>query len=418
MPDEVRLKKGLEILTAFNTYSLVKQVGEGGNGKVWKAIDKDGKEFAIKFLERKNSEKVLKRFKNETFFCITHKHENILPILDYGTAGKDYVFYVMPLFAETLRDRVKAGIEPENISVIFTGILKGLSFAHKLGVIHRDIKPENILFMADSFVPVIADFGIAHFSEEDLVTKIETRQGDRMANFQYAAPEQRKKGGVAVPQTDLYSAGLILNEMFTEEIPQASGYKHISDVSPEYGYLDKIFAGLFKQNPNERLYPEEAILTEMGVLATRQKNEAEAKRLREMSISLKKPEEYNPKVVAIKYDSGNLLFELDQTIIDEWFATLAYGSYSHTSVLGYDTNRLKKNGRNVLAMPLRGNVSQETVKDIVNYLKDWIKKANDIYKESEKRLLEREQREKEQQRLLEIQRIERENSLNDFLATL
>ena len=237
MSDEVRLKKGLEVLTAFNVYTLVKQVGEGGNGKVWKAIDKDGKEFAIKFLERKNSEKVLKRFKNETFFCITHKHENILPILDYGTAGKDYVFYVMPLFAETLRDRIKAGIEPENISVIFTGILKGLNFAHKHGVIHRDIKPENILFMADSVVPVIADFGIAHFSEEDLVTKIETRRGDRMANFQYAAPEQRKKGGVAVPQTDLYSAGLILNEMFTGEIPQASGYKRISDVSHEYGYL-------------------------------------------------------------------------------------------------------------------------------------------------------------------------------------
>ena len=236
MSDEVRLKKGLEVLTAFNSYTLVKQVGEGGNGKVWKATDKDGKDFAIKFLERHNSEKVLKRFKNETFFCITHKHENVLHILDYGTANSDYVFYVMPLYTETLRDRIRMGIKHEDISVIFTGILNGLNFAHKHGVIHRDIKPENILFMADSLLPVIADFGIAHFSEDNLVTRIETRPGDRMANFQYAAPEQRKKGVAAVPQTDIYSAGLILNEMFTGEIPQASGYKRISDVSmPQAG---------------------------------------------------------------------------------------------------------------------------------------------------------------------------------------
>ena len=67
-----------------------------------------------------------------------------------------------------------------------------------------------------------------------------------MANFQYAAPEQRKKGGVSTPQTDIYAAGLILNEMFTGEIAQASDYKKIGDVAPEYSYLDKIFSDMFK----------------------------------------------------------------------------------------------------------------------------------------------------------------------------
>lgn len=55
-----------------------------------KVYRKENKMFiylvALKFIERDNSEKVLKRFKNETFFCITHNHPNILPILDYGTA--------------------------------------------------------------------------------------------------------------------------------------------------------------------------------------------------------------------------------------------------------------------------------------------------------------------------------------------
>ena len=193
---KIRLSKNMEVLTAFNAYILDKQIGEGGNGKVWKATDKDGEIVAIKFLERNTSEKVLKRFKNETFFCMTHNHKNILKILDYGTVKNEYVFYVMHLYAETLRDRMKAGINHEAVCTIFIGILNGLNYAHKHSAIHRDIKPENILFERGSNEPVIADFGIAHFSEEDLVTFIETKRGDRMANFQYAAPEQRKKGGL------------------------------------------------------------------------------------------------------------------------------------------------------------------------------------------------------------------------------
>lgn len=53
----------------------------------------------------------------------------------------------MPLYAKTLRDYIKEGIKYDDVSVIFTGILKGLNYAHKLGTIHRDIKPENILLI-------------------------------------------------------------------------------------------------------------------------------------------------------------------------------------------------------------------------------------------------------------------------------
>ena len=131
----------------------------------------------------------MKRFKNETFFCIIHNHPNILPILDYGTAGMNYIFYVMPLYAKTLRDYIKEGIKYDDVSVIFTGILKGLNYAHKLGTIHRDIKPENILFDKDSLEPVIADFGIAHFSEENLATIIEEWQ---IFNMQLQSREKRE----------------------------------------------------------------------------------------------------------------------------------------------------------------------------------------------------------------------------------
>lgn len=280
------MKKGQEVLTAFNKYQLKKQIGQGGNGIVWNATDEDGDSYAIKLLERQNTEKVLKRFENETFFCMKNTHKNIVPILDYGTDGEEYVFYVMPLYKQTLRDRIRAGLSHEDIMPIFTGIIEGLSFAHKKGTIHRDIKPENILFEENSNVPIIADFGIAHFSPDNKATFIETAKDDRMANFQYAAPEQRKRGGISVEQTDIYAAGLILNEMFTGEVPQALDYRKISDVAPDYGYLDVLFEHLFKQDPSERLYPEEKIIDELQALEYRNNNEKELMRLLNVSIEM------------------------------------------------------------------------------------------------------------------------------------
>ena len=164
---------------------------------------------------------------------------------------KDYVFYVMPLYAESLKKKIKEGIPHENILDIFIGLLKGLKYSHEQGSIHRDIKPENIMFAEGSLVPVICDFGIAHFAEEDLLTVVETKVTDRMANFQYAAPEQRKRGGNICFQTDIYALALILNEMFTGEIPQAAGHKRIADVNADYKYMDDLFDMLFKQDPND-----------------------------------------------------------------------------------------------------------------------------------------------------------------------
>lgn len=276
----VKLKKRVEVQSAFNTYTLVKQVGQGGNGRVFQATDKDGDIVAIKFLSRELEYKRLKRFKNETFFCLSHEHNNIVPICDYGTAGNAYIFYVMPLYTSTLRELMKKGIKHEDISTIFVGLLNGLSYAHKNGAIHRDIKPENILFRGNNPDPVIADFGIAHFTDDNLKTIVETNPKEKIANFQYAAPEQRNLQGKILPQTDIYSAGLILNEMFTGEIPVASGYKRIGDVDPMYQYLDVLFEKLFVQNPEKRLYPEENIIKEMILLAENYGNSIEANKIR------------------------------------------------------------------------------------------------------------------------------------------
>ena len=421
----MRMRKNTVINTAFDNYKLIEQVGSGGNGRVFSAETSDGEKVAIKFVERNISTNKLKRFKNEINFCEQHTHKNIVRVLDRGHAfldDKEYVFYVMPLYTETLKDKIKTGVPHDKVIEIFVGLVEGVKFAHEHGSIHRDIKPENIMFAENSWEPVICDFGIAHFSEDDLITIIETKATDRMANFQYAAPEQRQRGGNVCFQTDIYALALILNEMFTGEIPQANGYKTIEEINADYAYLDKVFDHLYKQAPEERLYPEDKILSEIKILAEQDKREQEKLKLQETIISVTMPEGYDGSIENKRYENGKLIFTFDKPFPSEWFNMLAYGSYDSSWMMGYEKENLKAIGVNEIYMPLRGNESQEIIKSIVGHIQSWVKTINREYTASIQNRARQEQKKKEEARKAEIERIEKEKSqtekINSFLANL
>lgn len=417
-----KMKKGTVVKTAFDEYILIEQVGSGGNGRVFSATNGHGESVAIKFVERNLSAGKLKRFKNEIHFCENHKYKNIVEILDRGYVildSTEYVFYVMPLYAETLRDKMKAKINPENAVTIFIGLIEGLSYAHKTGTIHRDIKPENIMFKACSLEPIICDFGIAHFAEDELLTIIETKKGDRMANFQYAAPEQRVKGEVATAQTDIYAAGLILNEMFTGEIPQAVDHKTIASVAPDYAYLDDVFAQLFKQNAEDRLYPEDKILTEMKVRAEQYHRDQEKLKLQKVVDEATSPDDFNATVTKKEFINGSIVFTLDRELPYEWFQILSGGHLgSYSALMSYGPKKLEKNGKYAISMPVYSSESPNSIKTIVENVLDWIPKANAKYSAHIKQVAQQEQREREAARKAEIAKLDRESSISAILAQI
>lgn len=85
----------------------------------------------------------------------------------------------------------------------------GIEELHNADVVHRDIKPENIFYCKSNDKLYIGDFGISHFKESDL-----TKEGEKLANFNYASPEQlitQKKDYDITKNTDIYSFGLIVN---------------------------------------------------------------------------------------------------------------------------------------------------------------------------------------------------------------
>jgi serine/threonine protein kinase len=253
---KIKLSKPILFETPYSKCSAEYLLGEGGSGKVFEARDETGHRWAIKYLDpRKASKEKNKRFKNEIIFCLKSKHPNIVTVFDYGIRkdrdGKS-PFYVMPIYDSSLRDLLRAKIPSHKVLKYFYQILDGVETAHSQGVIHRDLKPENIFYAADSDRLLIADFGTAYFAEEDLCGTVPVKAHAPLAIFPYAAPEQRTPGSKVTNQADIYAIGLILNEMFTGEVPFGTKFKTIAQASPGHEDLDALVGKMISPSPQGR----------------------------------------------------------------------------------------------------------------------------------------------------------------------
>jgi hypothetical protein len=90
-------------------------------------------------------------------------------------------------------------------------VAAALDFAHERGVVHRDVKPGNVMVARDGRV-ALADFGLALDVEQGSL-------GETFGSARYVAPEQARRSSAAVPQSDLYSLGVMLYEMLAGQVP-------------------------------------------------------------------------------------------------------------------------------------------------------------------------------------------------------
>lgn len=247
-------KSGRTFETDNHKYEVVDSLGEGGVGYVWKVVDENGDNFALKEMKPTEDEREKKkRFRQELEFLKQKNHPRLVPVVDSSVLNDDQSpFYVMPVYETTLDQLIENGINPEKIIEFFFNILDGLEFLHLSGNFHRDLKPKNIFFDANSGSVVIADLGAAHFAEDELFTSIETKPGSRLANFEYAAPEQRRKVEIVDHRADFFALGLILNEMFTKQVPHGSGSLTIEQVAPTFAHLDELVDVMLQRNPDRR----------------------------------------------------------------------------------------------------------------------------------------------------------------------
>lgn len=418
------MKKGVILKSAFYDYKIIEQIGSGGNGIVYKVKSNDNY-FAAKIIEKSKTSNIkIKRFKQEIYFCLKREHENIIKVLDYGLHndnGNEYIFYIMPYYDSNLRKLINYKIDHDKIIPLFIQITKGLKYAHTLKVIHRDIKPENILYDTGTDTLVIADFGIAHFNQESLLTVIETKQNDRMANFKYCAPEQKVKDGKISIATDIFALGLILNEMFTGNVPHGTNYEMIKNVNNEYSFLDDIVELLIQNNPMQRLKPIDKIHLEIITRLEKKQVDDEYKKIIERKIDengqndplLIDPPKLIGAQIGVNYLVLSLSREINPTWV-EWF--LNPGDY--TFVMGFQANHFEAVGSEIKIRLGGHEKDSNLVEKLTQNVKEWIPLINKRYKESLEARNKARFEEEKQKRLKEIEEIERKIEIDKKLSRL
>lgn len=420
------LRKGTTVYTAFSEYTIEKQISQGGNGTVYRVHNHNNERFALKAIDRnKTSSEKLKRFKNEIAFCENNDNPHIIKVLDHGTYttnDENLVFYIMPEYELTLRNRIDKGITSEEILPIITQILSGLRFAHDKHVWHRDIKPENILIDQKGNV-VIADFGIAHFSSDNLATIVETKLSDRMANFQYAAPEQREKGGLVDGHADIFAVGLILNEMFTHTLPIGSNYKKIGDVNPGYAWLDAVVDSMLQQMPDDRPYPASTVATR--ILAAQHDWDLSQELLQLAEEKPKDKGPYQMEVPTIRdstFEKGELKVYLDgfdYRWFEVWFGILRNGNYSHSAQVGFEPQRLNHYPPDCIALPIPASSSWGyDLKSLARYMKGWIEQATWKFNEEQRAKYNRDESTRRRQKGAEIRQLRHESEMQKAVKGL
>ena len=282
------------------------------------------------------------------------------------------------LYPHTLRDLMKRRIPHQRILPHFAQVLDGVEAAHLKGVWHRDLKPENILCDTESDTLVVADFGIAHFEEDELHAAVETQAHERLANFQYAAPEQHVRGKTVDHRADIYALGLILNEMFTGELPQGTGYRTVVSVAPDYAYLDELVELMVRQS-DERPQTINEIKT---ALIARQNEFVSRQKLSELrntvvpESEVEDPLVSNPiQLLAVDYRAGVLEFTLSRGINPIWAQAFRNPSECQF-ILGKEPNRFELEGNKAR---INAREDQAEIQTLVNYFNIYLNKANKSY---------------------------------------
>ena len=241
-------------------YKIIKQLGEGGFGKVY-LVKKDNQKYALKktinalkkdeleqikkiidILSKINNEYLIKYYK--TFM----ENDTLNILMEYGGEKN------LKQFIEEYKNKGEL-IDEKIIEDIITQICKGLKEIHDNKIIHRDLTPDNIFIDGNKKIK-IGDFGVSK-----ILTTYNNYAKTKIGKFSYLAPEILK-GKEYNNKVDIYSLGCIiyelfsLNEYFTDKFDEKECKINIDIYNPKYQELIDL---LLKKNYHERPKIEEVL---------------------------------------------------------------------------------------------------------------------------------------------------------------
>ncbi|MFH9042151.1 protein kinase [Streptomyces sp. NPDC017966] len=256
-------------------YRVTAQLGRGGMGVVWKAVDEVlGREVAVKELRTYTDAAGPEladlglRMQREARAAARVRHPGVIAVHDIAeTDGRPLIVMELidgPSLDDVLRDR--GTLDPREAADIGAKVMDALAAAHRAGVLHRDVKPGNIL-LDRSGRTVLTDFGIATMDDpgDGAATHL-TRSGEIVGSLDYLAPE-RAQGAVPGPASDVWALGATLYAAVEGASPfrRTSTFSTLTAIVSEplpdsgrTGPLAPVLGRLMDKRPEARPEAEEA----------------------------------------------------------------------------------------------------------------------------------------------------------------
>jgi eukaryotic-like serine/threonine-protein kinase len=200
-------------------YQVEREIGKGGNARIYLVRDGQGRRVALKILHPELLVSVAAdRFLREIRLCSQLQHPNIAHLLDSGE--RDWIVYYVMTYVEgpTLREHLsRVGQLPIGDTMrLADNLLDALDHAHAHGIVHRDVKPENVVLATEG--AVLLDFGIARAVAASGSDRL-TRSGIAVGTSTYMSPEQITALKEIDHRSDIYSLGCVLFECLAGQPP-------------------------------------------------------------------------------------------------------------------------------------------------------------------------------------------------------
>lgn len=231
-------------------YQLLEPIGEGGMGKVYRALQVSlQRTVAVKLLTIVPGQHFATAFQRESRLMASLAHPNLVTVFDCGQV-KDHYYIVTELVrGPNLRPMIVPG-QPwpiERACAVIDRIACALSYIHGKDILHLDLKPENIL-CNEQGEPKITDFGLA-LAVVDAQAAAE--QGPSQGTLDYCAPEQRF-GLLTSKRSDLFSLAVLAYELLTGDIP-GRVYQSACQINPSLpSKVDQVLRRGLARSPEDR----------------------------------------------------------------------------------------------------------------------------------------------------------------------
>lgn len=203
----------------IGSFTLLEPVGQGGEATVWSAWDsRDSRVVALKIVtlaatDTNASASVSNDFRRQVHLLASLDHPHILPLYEFGSTEEHFYFATRYSSAGSLVNLLAKGPLPlADVIRLTAQICYALEYIHKLGIVHRDIKPSNVLLDWRQRA-YLSDFGLA----KQLIQ--ETRPLHTGRGTGPYAPYEQHALLSAMPQSDIYSLGVLIYELLVGKLP-------------------------------------------------------------------------------------------------------------------------------------------------------------------------------------------------------